>query len=69
MESLYLTKCHKILDHHKVEEAVVTVDFIRNVIIFAVFIELKVLKILTFATNGEKDILNDEFIRADWQGS
>jgi len=65
MESLYLTKCHKILDHHKVEEAVVTVDFIRNVIIFAVFIELKVLKILTFATNGEKDILNDEFIKAD----
>ena len=65
MESLYLTKCHKILDHHKVEEAVVTVDFIRNVIIFAVFIELKVLKILTFATNGDKDILNDEFIRAD----
>jgi len=65
MESLYLTKCHKILDHHKVEEAVVTVDSIHNVIIFAVFIELKVLKILTFATNGEKDILNDEFIKAD----
>jgi hypothetical protein len=65
MESLYLTKCHKILDHHQVEVHAVHADSIHNVIIFAVFIELKVLKILTFATNGEKDILNDEFIKAD----
>ena len=60
MESLYLIKCHKILDHQQVEVAVVIVDYILIDMVFVVCIELKALKILTFAINGEKDILNDE---------
>ena len=60
MESLYLIKCHKILDPHKVEEAVVIVDYILIDMVSVVCIELKALKILTFAINGDKDILKDE---------
>ena len=60
MESLFLIKCHKILDHHQVEVAVVIVDSIQGHIVFVVCIELKALKILTFAINGDQDILNDE---------
>ena len=59
MVSLFLTKCHKILDHHKVEVAVVIVDSIQDNIVFVVFIVQKELKILTFATNGDQDILRD----------
>jgi hypothetical protein len=59
MVSLYLTKCHKILDHHKVEEAVGHADSIHRSTISAESIELKVLKIFTFVISGEKDILKD----------
>jgi hypothetical protein len=58
MVSLYLIKCHKILDKQKeVREAVVHADFFRDVIRFVEFIELKVSKILMFVTNGDQDIL------------
>jgi len=59
MESLYLIKCHKILDHHKVEVHVVIVDSIQDLIHFVESIEQKVLKILMFATSGDQDILKD----------
>jgi len=59
MVSLYLTKCHRILDHHKVEVVVVIVDSTHRSTISAVYIELKVLKIFTFVISGEKDILKD----------
>ena len=59
MESLYLTRCHKILDHHKVEDHVVIVVCFHKGIIFVVFTEPKESKILTFATNGDQDILRD----------
>ena len=59
MESLYLIKCHKILDHHKVEVAVVTVDSFLISMGFVEFGELEELKILMYATNGERDILKD----------
>ena len=60
MVSLYLTKCLRISDHHKEEEAVVIVVCFLNVIIFAESIVLKESKILTFAINGDQDILEDE---------
>ena len=59
MVSLYLIKCHKILDHHKVEVHVVIVDSIQDLIHFVESIEQKVLKILMFATSGDQDILKD----------
>jgi len=59
MVSLYLTKCHKILDHHKVEVAVVIVDSIQDLIISAVYIKQKVSKILMFVISGDQDILKD----------
>ena len=59
MVSLYLIKCHKILDHHKVEVHAVIVVCFHKGIIFVVFIEPKESKILTFATNGDQDILED----------
>tara|TARA_E500000178_G_scaffold26226_1_gene24113 strand:+ start:1086 stop:1286 length:201 start_codon:yes stop_codon:yes gene_type:complete len=59
MESLYLIKCHKILDHHKVEVHVVIVDSIQDLIHFVESIEQKVLKILMSATSGDQDILKD----------
>jgi uncharacterized Fe-S cluster-containing protein len=59
MVSLYLTKCHKILDHHKVEVVVVIVDSTHRSTISAESIELKVSKILMFVISGEKDILKD----------
>ena len=60
MESLFLIKCHKILDHHQVEVAVVIVDSIQDNIVFVVFIVQKELKILTFAISGDQDTLKDE---------
>ena len=60
MESLFLIRCHKILDHHQVEVAVVIVDSIQDNIVFVVFIVQKELKILTFATSGDQDTLKDE---------
>ena len=59
MESLFHTKCHKILDHHQVEVVVVHADSIQDLIVFAVFIEQEVSKILMYATNGDQDILKD----------
>ena len=59
MVNLYLTKCHKILDHHKVEVAVVIVDCILTSMDSVVYIEQEVLKIPMFVTSGEKDTLKD----------
>ena len=59
MESLYLIKCHKILDHHKVEVHAEIADSIQDLIHFVESIEQKVLKILMFATSGDQDILKD----------
>ena len=59
MVSLYLTKCHKILDHQQVEVVVVIVDYTHRSTISAVYIEQKVSKILTSVISGEKDILKD----------
>ena len=59
MESLYLIKCHKILDHHKVEVHAEIADSIQDLIRFVESIEQKVLKILMFATSGDQDILKD----------
>ena len=60
MESLFLIKCHRILDHHQVEVAVVIVDSLVKEDRFVVSIKQKELKILMFATNGDQDILKDE---------
>jgi len=60
MESLFLIKCHKILDHHQVEVVVVIVDSIQDLIISAVFIKQKVSKILMFVISGDQDTLKDE---------
>ena len=59
MVSLYLIKCHKILDHQKVEEAVGTVDYIQIDMASAECTGLKALKILMFVINGDQDILKD----------
>jgi len=59
MESLYLTKCHKILDHHKAEVHVAIVVCFLKDICFVEYGELEVWKILMFATNGDQDILED----------
>ena len=60
MESLFLIRCHKILDHHQVEVAVVIVDSLVKEDRFVVSIKQKELKILMFATNGDQDTLKDE---------
>tara|TARA_R100001460_G_scaffold99048_1_gene142174 strand:+ start:645 stop:863 length:219 start_codon:yes stop_codon:yes gene_type:complete len=60
MESLFHIKCHRILDQQKEErEAVVVVVYLAKGICSAVYIELKVLKILMFVTSGDQDILKD----------
>ena len=59
MESLYHIKCHKILDHHKVEVVVGTADYIQINMAFAEYGELEVSKILMFVTSGDQDILKD----------
>ena len=59
MESLFHTKCHKILDHHKVEVAVGHADFIQDLTRSAESIGLKVSKILMFVISGGLDILKD----------
>ena len=59
MVSLYPTKCHKILDHHKVEgHAETAVCFLKEEC-FAVYSGLRESKILMSATNGDQDILED----------
>jgi hypothetical protein len=59
MENLYLIKCHKILDHHKVEVVVGTADYIQINMASAEYGELEVSKILMFVTSGDQDILKD----------
>jgi hypothetical protein len=59
MESLYLTKCHKILDHHKVEVVVEIADFFLIGTHSADSIKQEQLKILMSATSGDQDILKD----------
>ena len=59
MESLYLIKCHKILDHHKVEVHAEIADFFQIGIHSADSTKQEQLKILMFATSGDQDILKD----------
>ena len=59
MESLYLIKCHRILDHHQVEVVVGTADYIQINMASAEYGELEVSKILMFVTSGDQDILKD----------
>ena len=59
MESLFHIKCHKIIDHHKVEVAVETVVYLAKNLCFVGCIELKELEILMFVINGEQDTLKD----------
>ena len=60
MASLYLFRCHKILECQRVEVVVVIVVYILTDMVFVVCIEQEVLKIHMFATNGDKDILKDD---------
>ena len=59
MVSLYLIKCHKILDHHKVEVLVETAECFLKEECFVVYLGLRESKILMFATNGDQDISED----------
>ena len=59
MESLYLIKCHKILDHHKAEVHAEIADFFLIDILSADSIKQEQLKILMFVISGDKDILKD----------
>ena len=59
MVSLYHTKCHKILGHHKVEVAVEIAVCFHKEICSAESIEVKVSKILMFVISGDQDILKD----------
>ena len=59
MESSYLIKCHKIIDHHKIEGHVETVGCSHKSICFVVSLELKESEILMFATNGDQEELKD----------
>ena len=60
MENLFLTKCHKILENHLVEDHVEIVECTHiEVVAFVEFIELEVLRILIFVTSGDQDILKD----------
>ena len=59
MVSLYLTKCHRILDQQQERVAVGTVDFFQTGILSVDSIKLEQLKILMFVTSGEKDTLKD----------
>ena len=60
MESLFHTKCHKILDKQKEErDVVVHADFFQDLTHSAESIEQKVLKIHMSATSGDQDILKD----------
>ena len=59
MESLYLIKCLRIIDHQQVEVAVVIVDCSHRSIISVVFGELKESEILMFVINGDQEELKD----------
>ena len=59
MESSYLIKCHKIIDHHKIEGHVETVGCSHKSICFVVSLELKESEILMSATSGDQEELKD----------
>jgi hypothetical protein len=59
MESLYLIKCHRIIDHQQVEVAVGHVDYLAKNLCSVVYLELKESEILMFVINGDQDILKD----------
>ena len=61
MVSLYLIKCHRILDHHLVEVVVGTADFILIETHFVDSIVPEELKILMFVINGENDTSKDRY--------
>jgi hypothetical protein len=61
MVSLYLIKCHKILDNHKVEVVVGTADSILIETHFADSIVQEESKILMFVINGENDTSKDKY--------
>ena len=60
MENLFHTKCHKILDHHKVEVHAVIVVCSHKETTSAVSTEPEESKILMSVTNGDRDILKDD---------
>ena len=59
MESLYPIKCHKTIDHHKIEGHVETVGCFHKSICFVVSLELKESEILMSATSGDQEELKD----------
>tara|TARA_Y100001937_G_scaffold108159_1_gene151529 strand:- start:211 stop:411 length:201 start_codon:yes stop_codon:yes gene_type:complete len=59
MESLYLIKCLKIIDHQQVGVAVVIVGCFHRNIISVVYIEQKESEILMFVINGDHEELKD----------
>ena len=59
MESLYLIRCLRIIDHQQVEVAVVIVGCFHRSIISVVFGELKESEILMFVINGDHEELKD----------
>ena len=59
MVSLYLIKCHKILDHHKVEGHAGIVVCSHKETTSAGATEPEESKILMSVTNGDQDILKD----------
>ena len=63
MESLFLIKCHKILDYLKQKKPVETVAYIQIEEAFVGYTERKVSKILILVTNGDKGSLRDKSIQ------
>ncbi|BAQ91000.1 hypothetical protein [uncultured Mediterranean phage uvMED] len=59
MESLFHIKCHRIIDHQQVEVAVAHAVCLAKNLCSAVYLELKELEILMFATSGDQDTLKD----------
>ena len=59
MESLFHIKCHRIIDHHKVEVVVVIVVCFLKKDIFVVSGEQEESEILMYATNGDNDTSRD----------
>ena len=59
MESLFHIKCHKIIDHHKVEVAVGTVVYLVKNIISVESLELKECVIHMFVINGDQEEFKD----------
>ena len=62
MVSLYLTKCHRIIDQQKKEREVVGVAvYLAKGICTAEFLKLEESKILMFVINGENDTSKDKY--------